>query len=123
MNRIVLLFVLLLCTQTACPVGPGPNPIHVVVDCVKLEGSQTWNNVWAMLQEDLGNWSKLLSDTEALGKKFGYDTARCVAMELVQGYLSTKQADIAGTHEARDTADKIRAQAGNATFHTKDGDL
>lgn len=107
--------------------GPVPVPVSDLIDCVKQEGAANWSQIVAQLTPDLGDWSKLVTDVEALGPKFGFDIVRCVGEELIAQYLSVKHNDTATTWSAHDAAEKIRAAAStpgrSVTFSTSHGKL
>ena len=108
--------------------GPTPVPVSDIINCAKLEGGNDWPAIEAKLRPDLDahNWSQLVADAEALGPTVGLDIASCVAVELVQQYLSTKQVatQTSGAHEAIDKLRvKLAAPGKSVTFHTSAGDL
>jgi hypothetical protein len=117
--------------------GVTPVPVSDVIDCIKLEAGVDLIALKKTLQDDINasDWKKLVSDAAAAAPGLstvpsqGLAIASCVATELVQQYLTTKQTGGAkATTGAHVAIDQLRAKLStpgkSVTFHTAQyGDL
>jgi hypothetical protein len=121
MKRIVLFFVLVLCTQTAC--GPGPSPIgpviNAVIDCLGANRPQIDRLVDEFKNPILGGGSISWTDAKLRATQAGKDVGGCFIMELTQWFLSGTRATPDQAKTAHDTAEAFRKEVGGgATYST-----
>jgi hypothetical protein len=121
----IALVLLLSAGSAGCP-GPGPSPaVNAVVDCT----IENQDKIAALLAEfrplisgQAPDWSAVYQRAKQAGKAIG----GCALATLVQEYLGNRTAppSQADGWSAYNTLDRFRREeAGNATFHTRAGDL
>jgi hypothetical protein len=128
MKRIILFAVLVLgigTTQPSCP-GPGPNPIiTAIIDCTaenKDQIAQLVAEFKTLLSGQMPDWAAIYQRAKNAGKSIG----GCALAEIVQNYLGnrTTPPSQADSWDAFNTLERFRREeAGNATFHTSQGDM
>ena len=115
----------LLSTSTGCPHGPLPVVENAIIDCTAQNQDQiasTLGEFKTLLSGQLPDWSAIYQRAKQAGKSIG----GCALAELVQDYLGNKAAPppVGDSWTANNTLERFRREeAGNATFHTKSGDL
>lgn len=121
MKRIVLFFVLAICTQVSC--GPGPSPVgpvlNAVVDCLGSNRPQIDKLVDEFKNPLLGGGSISWPSVKQRAVEAGKDVGGCFIMELTQWFLSGTRATPDQAKLAHDTAEEFRKEVGGgATYST-----